>query len=232
LENVSNTDMNSARLPIALVAGESATFGHALSAALTSRGWVVQTRHPTTGDVSPSGDVIVVVEDDHGNFAAPAPATGPRSWIFIGTVRSLERLLTVHGRGAVVLNQSAPMLSILRHIEHVLERRPTPVASLTGENIRCRITESESLARLTAAEDAVLRAMLAGASAAQIGMRRCLSINTVRSQIRSITLKLGVRSQLEAVAVAHRSGWKEWMLDAPVHFTNCGEDEQPSTPRE
>lgn len=62
-------------------------------------------------------------------------------------------------------------------------------------------------ARLTPREQAVLARLIAGESAETIAERSYVSLATVRSQIRAILLKLGVNSQLAAVALARESGW-------------------------
>jgi DNA-binding NarL/FixJ family response regulator len=61
--------------------------------------------------------------------------------------------------------------------------------------------------RLTAREAAVLADMMRGLPADAISEAHYVSLATVRSQIRAVLQKLGVNSQLAAVAMAHRSGW-------------------------
>ena len=46
-----------------------------------------------------------------------------------------------------------------------------------------------------------------GANAEHIAARAFVSVSTVRSHIKAILWKLGVGSQLAAVAVAQRAGW-------------------------
>lgn len=60
---------------------------------------------------------------------------------------------------------------------------------------------------LTPKEQAVLVHLLAGESAETIADRSYVSMATVRSHIRAILLKLGVNSQLAAVALARNAGW-------------------------
>lgn len=60
---------------------------------------------------------------------------------------------------------------------------------------------------LTPREQEVLARLCQGHSATQIAEESYVALSTVRSQIRAVLMKLGVGSQLEAVAVAHRSGW-------------------------
>ncbi len=60
---------------------------------------------------------------------------------------------------------------------------------------------------LTAREGQVLRALAEGVGVAAIAADWFVSEATVRSQVRGVLTKLGVTSQLEAVAAAHRCGW-------------------------
>lgn len=64
-----------------------------------------------------------------------------------------------------------------------------------------------SFTRLTEREAAVLSAIVDGRSADEIAAQMTVAVSTVRSHIRSILDKLGVNSQLAAVALARRAGW-------------------------
>lgn len=63
--------------------------------------------------------------------------------------------------------------------------------------------------RLSRRERQVLSALMRGDSARDISRESYVSVPTVRSQIRSILIKLGVSSQLAAVALAYRTGWSD-----------------------
>jgi DNA-binding NarL/FixJ family response regulator len=65
----------------------------------------------------------------------------------------------------------------------------------------------EPFERLTPREREVLAALMDGKSASVIAQESCVSLATVRSQIRTILMKLDVNSQLTAVAMAKRNGW-------------------------
>jgi two-component system nitrate/nitrite response regulator NarL len=65
----------------------------------------------------------------------------------------------------------------------------------------------EPFRRLTEREAHVLRALALGHGVAAIAATGHVSEATVRSQVRGVLTKLGVGSQLEAVAEAHRVGW-------------------------
>ncbi len=62
--------------------------------------------------------------------------------------------------------------------------------------------------RLTLRERRVLAALREGMSTEEIADQHYVALTTVRSQIRAVLQKLGVRSQLAAVAHANRVGWK------------------------
>lgn len=61
--------------------------------------------------------------------------------------------------------------------------------------------------RLTPREQTVLGLLMAGFDPKSIAESSFVSISTVRSQIKSILSKLGVRSQVQAVALASRCHW-------------------------
>jgi DNA-binding NarL/FixJ family response regulator len=82
---------------------------------------------------------------------------------------------------------------------------------------RARSEETARLfpfAQLSRREDEVLRALADGQSAAAIAASAYVSEATVRTQIRAVLTKLGVSSQLQAVAVARRAGWLDRIPDA------------------
>ena len=62
------------------------------------------------------------------------------------------------------------------------------------------------VSQLTPRERAVLQRLARGQKAAAIAQDNGVSLETVRSQIRSIRVKLGVSSQLEAVALLRAVG--------------------------
>ena len=70
-----------------------------------------------------------------------------------------------------------------------------------------RVRALSPFEQLTQREREVLAALAEGLSAEEIADTQFVALATVRSQIRSVLKKLGVRSQLAAVAQAHRVGW-------------------------
>lgn len=63
------------------------------------------------------------------------------------------------------------------------------------------------LRRLTDRELQVLAGLVDGDSVDEIAKQQTVAVSTVRTHVRRILEKLGVRSQLAAVAEAHRCGW-------------------------
>ncbi len=86
------------------------------------------------------------------------------------------------------------------------QRRHQLVADLRLERAKRR-KELQRFAELTPREADVLRLICSGLAAAEVAEMSYVSLATIRSQIRSILVKLGVTSQLAAVAEAYRSGW-------------------------
>lgn len=73
---------------------------------------------------------------------------------------------------------------------------------------RARLREQRRpFERLTNREREVLKGLTEGRRADDIARAGFVSISTVRSQIRAVLTKLGVSSQLAAVAMAHEAGW-------------------------
>lgn len=70
-----------------------------------------------------------------------------------------------------------------------------------------RLSALAPFGHLTPRECEVLRALTEGQTVAEIARSSVVSEATVRSQVRAILTKLGVRSQLEAVVAAQHAGW-------------------------
>lgn len=83
---------------------------------------------------------------------------------------------------------------------------PPQTGAERAERVRIRAAEAAALARLTERERAVLCGLAQGLSAATLARQGSRSVATIRSQIQSLTRRLGVGSSLAAVAMLHRSG--------------------------
>ncbi len=117
--------------------------------------------------------------------------------------------------GAVgVISKRDPFDRLIEHIEDVFDGRGI-LSLATREQLMSglrshRTREAERSApfeRLTVRESEVLQDLIDGKNAETIARDSFVSVATVRSHIKALLAKLGVNSQLAAVALARRSGW-------------------------
>ncbi|HET8614200.1 MAG TPA: response regulator transcription factor [Actinomycetales bacterium] len=128
--------------------------------------------------------------------------------------------------GAVgVLSKSSPLEDIVAAVARAASGEPVVDELKRMTWLRAadhdRTATESALApfrRLTPREEEVLAALVDGEPAVAIAERATVSEATVRSHIRSVLTKLGVGSQLQAVAQARRAGWtrdREGRREAP-----------------
>lgn len=144
-----------------------------------------------------------------------ASALRADGWTVVAVTGQLtpERMAAaIAGGAAAVLSKSTPLRELLRVVADVAAGRSV----ISHEERRRWLSlhrqlqadarrHANRLSKLTPRERDVLDRLVRGHRAAAIADEFVVSLTTVRSQIRSILLKLGVRSQLEAVALAGRS---------------------------
>ena len=140
------------------------------------------------GPLAATGAKVVVLTSERRQMAlAELVEAGAAGWINKGAMLDeVDATLTRVLEGGTVLGRAdrAALLEKLRS-----QRAGTVVVNATFE----RLTQREAL---------VLSALIDGQSAVEIARANFVSLATVRSQIRAVLLKLGVRSQLAAVAAA------------------------------
>lgn len=135
--------------------------------------------------------------------------------IVVTGVTDLVRVGAAVEAGAIgYLPKSAPFDDLLGVIRAGLSGRSTLTDAQRFELLaalrRHRAADHERwtpFERLSPREQGVLRELADGQGVADIAARRGVSQATVRTQVRGILTKLGVTSQLTAVAMARRSGW-------------------------
>lgn len=116
--------------------------------------------------------------------------------------------------GSALIDSREPFDELFRTITFLLRRRLlsksaeryAPSWSSIPSGLRAE-ERLEVFAALTEREQAVLAELIEGHCAEDIAKAAFVSISTVRSQIKAILQKLGVNSQLAAVAMARRAGW-------------------------
>jgi DNA-binding CsgD family transcriptional regulator len=187
----------------------------ALGAALTVRGWhdvrllsEPALMRPPRDAGRPAG--LVLVADTRGRLPDPGLALAGPSRPFVvvvGTGRPFSLLAdAVDRQVAAVLDGDQPFDPLAATLDRLLRlARPGQDAAQLAAKLRQREEEALRFARLTHRERDVLAGMLTGLSAAEIAEAQRVSMATVRSHIRAVLTKLGVSSQLAAVALAYRS---------------------------
>ena len=107
--------------------------------------------------------------------------------------------------------------------------RKSPFSSaLTQAVEKPRDPQLNKFAVLTERESVVLAELMEGHCAEEIATSAFVSISTVRSQIKAILQKLGVNSQLAAVALAQRV---DWSLNCPTVNASRGNSSKPLSNR-
>ena len=115
---------------------------------------------------------------------------------------------------AAVLSKTEPLDHVVAAVEAVLTG--SPAMSWQAANVfhlAASISEVERVRReqpfraLTQREGEVLLGLMRGRTVTELAQESVLSVETIRSQVRAILAKLGVRTQLAAVARARSDGW-------------------------
>ncbi len=204
-----------------LVVEEHSLLAAGLQLALSGRHWVVETTSgPTADDVVRHAERFepqCVLLDTHLrngvgsgiSLIEPLSATGARV-VMLTAERRRTVLAECLEAGAVGwIGMHAPLDDVDSTLGRVLAG-----AAIVGKTERAELLQHLWLERsrtlraqatfeqLTQREALVLAALTDGLSADEIARAHFVALTTVRSQIRAVLQKLGVRSQLAAVALA------------------------------
>lgn len=145
----------------------------------------------------------VVVMSGASDVTRPAAALEAGAVGYVSKSEPFERLLgavldAARGREVMSGSRRHGLLAALRR------RRSTTAAAMAP------------FEALTSRERQVLAALVDGVSVARIAERDVVAEATVRSQVRAVLVKLGVSSQLAAVARARDAGWQPPGTDASL----------------
>lgn len=145
---------------------------------------------------------------------APLTDTGAQVLMLTGVTDDVELGACVEAGAIGVVAKSSTFDALLARIDEVLEGQPNLQArererwlDALRKHRLDRRSALEPFGRLTAREAETLALLMDGRAAESIAQETFVSLATVRSHIRSILQKLGVNSQLAAVALARRAGW-------------------------
>jgi len=116
---------------------------------------------------------------------------------------------------SALIDRNEPFDQLFRTMNRLLQSGSLPQTArrTSGSLASMRATDRQQGPRLhlfdflTEREQVVLAELMEGHCAKEIANAALVSISTVRSQIKAIHYKLGVNSQLAAVAMARRAGW-------------------------
>jgi DNA-binding NarL/FixJ family response regulator len=141
-------------------------------------------------------------------------AFGARVIIVSGTPSRLDFAAALE-RGAIgFLTKSQPLDELVATVQAAALGRPILAEGKRHQLVNelrarrsARTRELEPFTRLTPREQNVLQGLLEGLRAEDLARAASVSEATIRSQLRGVLTKLGVSSQLEAVAMARRTAW-------------------------
>lgn len=154
---------------------------------------------------------LVLVADSSGNVPDPREALAGRSRLRVIAVcasrafAALADIVSCRAADAVA-DADQPFSDLVAALDRLLRLTPasTDQAALAAR-LQAREGEARRFAGLSRREQEVLSWLLAGSSAAEIADTEMVSMATVRSHLRAVLIKLGVSSQVAAVALTHRS---------------------------
>jgi DNA-binding NarL/FixJ family response regulator len=209
-----------------LVVDDHALVAQGLKLGLSARGWEIETTSGPTaeavvGHAQRFQPDCVLLDIDLGagvgsgvDLVRPLVAAGAHVVMVSAETKRTIFAACIEAGAAGFLSKGASFDEVDAALELVLAGH-----SLLGRTSREALLdelrdERAGLARrlspfdqLTPRESLVLAAMTEGLSAEEIARTHFVALATVRSQIRAVLQKLGVNTQLAAVAVANRSGW-------------------------
>ncbi|HEU4514034.1 MAG TPA: response regulator transcription factor [Nocardioidaceae bacterium] len=151
---------------------------------------------------------------DGGRVIEPLTAHGQRVVVLTG-VSDPVRWGECLAKGAVTVllksGQLDPIVTIIHRVAQGLPVLPPArreeLVQLWNATANAAGTRQKRLSYLTPREAEVLRQLVHGKRVAEVAREAYVSEATVRTQVKSILAKLGVSSQLAAVAMARDAGW-------------------------
>lgn len=151
---------------------------------------------------------------DSIQLIAPLEQLGAQVMMVTGVTNRVRLAECLEAGATGLINKATPFDELVEAVREVAELGslipPQQRHELMSELRRQRADDRERLEpfeRLTAREQQVLARLVEGKSAEKIAEESFVSLATVRSQIRAVLLKLDVKSQLAAVALARKNNW-------------------------
>jgi two-component system nitrate/nitrite response regulator NarL len=172
-------------------------------------------------------DLVVLDLDLQGagygyDLVAPLRELGAEVLVLTGTTDRLELARCIEAGALGIASKANGFANVLDQVRRAADGETvTPITERTQlladlqAHRRAAEKRMAPFEALSARERDVLRQIVDGNQAAAIAEASFVSLATVRTQIRSILMKLDVTSQVAAVALARQHGW----YDAPTTET-------------
>lgn len=159
-------------------------------------------------------DLGLPVDGGGLGLIAPLTSIGAKVAVLTGEADHVLWARCSAAGAEVILSKAEPLEDITWSIGQLLNGQPvkphqrTELAQLHRAVQRERAERRAGFDQLSERERQVLAGLMAGQGASQLAERDVVSIQTIRSHIKRVLSKLGVNSQLAAVARANACGWE------------------------
>lgn len=209
--------------PTVWIVDDHTLLSSALVLALGSRGvraWALapgellaQLEHP-----APPGGLLLLDLDlgadiDGAHLVRPLRRAGWRVLVITGTTDEAHIAAAVAAGAAGWVSKTVPFDELVTNTVHAAQGRSLlteaeyqRLRGIATANRQADESFTQRWNQLTPREREIVNYLVEGLRAQVIAQRSCVSLATVRTQIRSILAKLGVSSQLEAVALVRQHG--------------------------
>jgi DNA-binding NarL/FixJ family response regulator len=205
-------------------------FAESLELVLTIEGYDVRRLPVPTEEQSPQALVgvvtrlqprVVLLDLDLGQFGegerliAPLARAGINVVVVTASVDRARWGEAVRLGARKVLSKSRPLNDILAAVRRINQglrvmgaEEREELLEAWGKERAHLVSARSKLDQLTVRERQVLAHLMKGHTVREIAVEGVVSEATVRTQVKSILAKLEVTSQLAAVGMAHRVGWR------------------------
>lgn len=179
-----------------------------IGAALERLGWSpIMVQYPGGLSAIDNMPAVLLLDKEWRQPYKVMSACQPSRCVVVTSIEVLAMVIPLADAGSFVLNAATPFLLLVQLIDQAIRQilLGQKAGRASAARLRYLVREVDALGRLTPQEALTLQALMDGDSAVQIANRTHRSLHTVRSQIKSLCTKLGVNSQVSAVAIAQRS---------------------------
>lgn len=195
-----------------LIVGDFDLVSHTLAPSLIHLGfdaaissdWGTDELATALAEMRPSVVVLRATPDtvaDRLSLVPVAIANGAAVLLLSEPIARRQRELATDAGVAALISTADPIDHVLDVIQFAHTLATTDEPATPGRSRVQSLRPRNRLDQLTAVEREVLGRLVDGHSPAQIAAERFVAVSTVRSQLKAIYRKLGVRSQVAAVAL-------------------------------